>query len=482
MPELSLENIEQITRDIRELEITFSHLADDLIDHVCCDVESEMNNGLGFREAYRKIRLKIGHRRLKEIQEETLYAIDTKYRYMKKTMKISGVAGTVLFGFAVLFKLQHWAGAGIMMTLGAFILAFIFMPSSLGVLWKESRSTRKLFLFISAFLAGMFFIIGILFKVQHWSGAGTILMLAMLTGVLCLIPALIVNRIKLPEKKNKRLVYILGAIGLIFFMAGISAKIQHWPLAGVLMVSSIIFFGVFLYTYTWITWKEEAFVSSRFLLIIIASVAMIIPGAMINLNLQNSYEDGFYPNQDQQQAMYSFLYANNNSLVLSNHDSASYARMEQIHSKTARLLTLISNIQVKMVQESEGEPGMPAVSEDQIEQTQAGPVILYRLLSQPFHPEPVRDFLQPGCVTREELNRALAEYKQIILGYTSDEEIQLYTSLLEPSTYLPENNPENATISLMSGLHSLELLKNGILTGEARILKGITGIDNSINK
>jgi len=193
MPELSPENIEQITRDIRNQEITFSHLADDLIDHVCCDVESEMNNGLDFREAYRKIRLKIGHRRLKEIQEETLYAIDTKYRYMKNTMKISGIAGTVLFGFAVLFKLQHWAGAGIMMTLGAFILAFVFMPSSLGVLWKETRSTGKLFLFISAFLAGMFFIIGILFKVQHWPGAGTILILAMLTGVLCLIPALLVN-------------------------------------------------------------------------------------------------------------------------------------------------------------------------------------------------------------------------------------------------------------------------------------------------
>jgi len=474
MPELSPENIEQITRDIRNQEITFSHLADDLIDHVCCDVESEMNNGLDFREAYRKIRLKIGHRRLKEIQEETLYAIDTKYRYMKNTMKISGIAGTVLFGFAVLFKLQHWAGAGIMMTLGAFILAFVFMPSSLGVLWKETRSTGKLFLFISAFLAGMFFIIGILFKVQHWPGAGTILILAMLTGVLCLIPALLVNRFRLLEKKSKRLVYIVGATGLIFFMAGISCKIQHWPLAEVLMVSSIILFCIFLFMYTWITWKEEAFVSSRFLFIIIGSVAMIIPGAMINLNLQYSYEDGFYPNQDQQQAMYSFLYANNNSLMLGNHDTVGYARMEQIHSKTARLLTLISNIQVKMVQESEGEPGIPAISEDQIEQTQSGPVIRYRLLSRPFHPSPVRDFLQPGCITREELNTALAEYKQIILEYTSDEELQKYTSLLEPSTYLPENNPENVTISLMSGLHSLELLKNGILTAEAKILTAVT--------
>jgi hypothetical protein len=61
----------------------------------------------------------MGLRRLKEIQEETLYAVDTKYRFMKNTMKISGVAGTVLFGFAALFKIQHWPGAGQMMTLGS---------------------------------------------------------------------------------------------------------------------------------------------------------------------------------------------------------------------------------------------------------------------------------------------------------------------------------------------------------------------------
>ena len=42
MPELSLHHIDQISRDISRQEITFSHLLEDLIDHVCCDVENEM--------------------------------------------------------------------------------------------------------------------------------------------------------------------------------------------------------------------------------------------------------------------------------------------------------------------------------------------------------------------------------------------------------------------------------------------------------
>src|SRR5665647_899208 len=174
MPEMNLRHIDQISRDIRQLEISFSHLMDELIDHVCCDVEYEMLQGLDFSDAYRKVKKKIGSRGLKEVQEETLYAVDTKYRKMKNTMKISGIAGTILFGFAALFKIQHWAGAGILMTLGALALAFIFLPSALNVLWKETRNTKKLFLFISAFLFGTCFIAGTLFKIQHWPGAGYI--------------------------------------------------------------------------------------------------------------------------------------------------------------------------------------------------------------------------------------------------------------------------------------------------------------------
>src|SRR4030043_75129 len=193
MPELSFQNIDQISRYINRQEITFSHLPEDLIDHVCCDVEYEMQSGLNFSEAYQKVRQKMGSRRLKEIQEETLYAVDTKYRQMKNTMKISGIIGTVLLGFAALFKIQHWPLAGVMLTLGAVTLAFVFMPSALGVLWKETHSRKRLFLFISAFLAGMFFILGTLFKIQHWPAAGIILTLAALFMMVFFVPALLVS-------------------------------------------------------------------------------------------------------------------------------------------------------------------------------------------------------------------------------------------------------------------------------------------------
>jgi len=474
MPDLSLENIESISRDVMRQEITFSHLLEELTDHICCDIENEMQNGLNFSEAYRRVKQKMNPRRLKEIQEETLYAVDTKYRNMKNIMKISGIAGTVMFGFAALFKIQHWPGAGAMMTLGALILAFAFMPSALGVLWKETHNKNKLVLFISAFFAVGFFIFGVLFKVQHWQGAAILMMLAVIFSILFFMPSLVVYLFRDQENKSKKLVYLIGAAGYAFYTAGLFLKIQHWQLATFFMVLGVILLGVIAFPwFTWLTWKEESYISSRFLFLVIGSLVLIIPGALINLNLQHSYEEGFYINQEQQQAMHSYLYRNNNSLMITYHDSLSYPKMEQLHAKTNSLLSLIGNVQVKMVQESEGEPGKPALGKDQILQTEMGTEIQYIKLSKPFHPAPVRDFLAPGCSSREELNSEFMEYMKYITGLIPKEDVQKYTTLLDPSTYLPEAKPEGAKISMISGLHALELLENSLLAVESNMLSAI---------
>jgi hypothetical protein len=75
---------------------------DELIDHVCCDVEFEMQNGIPFAKAYEVVKNKIGIEGLERIQHETLYLIDKKYRIMKKTMKISGLIAPILLSLGSL--------------------------------------------------------------------------------------------------------------------------------------------------------------------------------------------------------------------------------------------------------------------------------------------------------------------------------------------------------------------------------------------
>jgi hypothetical protein len=433
-----------------------------------------MQKGSDFTEAYQRVRHKMGSRRLKEIQEETLYAVDTKYRYMKNTMKISGVAGTVLFGFAAMFKIQHWPLAGTLMTLGALVLAFIFLPSALSVLWKETHNRKRLFLVFSAFFAGMLFILGTLFKIQHWPMAGALLTLAALSGILFFIPALALSRLSDPENKAKRPVYILGAVGTILFVAGMLFKIQHWPLATVFILTGI-FLLCFLAIpiFTWLTWKEETHISPVFIFLVIGFLLIVVPGAMITLNLQHTYQAFYYPNNDQQKALYNYLIRNKSSLISSYKDSSNYHAMVQLHSKTTRILTIISNIQEKMVQESEGQPGKPAVSASQIIQTKTGQEILYRELSKPFDPLPARAFLIPGCSTRNELNSSMAEYESYLTSITPAEDLLKYKKMLDTETFLPDKNPDKGEISLMASLHTLEIVKNGLLTVESCVLNKI---------
>ena len=171
--------------------------------------------------------------------------------------------------------------------------------------------------------------------------------------------------------------------------------------------------------------------------------------------------------------MYNYLYRNNSSLVSRYLDSLNYSKLEQLHTRTAGVLAIISNIQEKMVQKSEGEPGKPSKSTGQISQNEIGHEIIYRELSNSFSTDPVKDFLLTGCPVRQDIKLAMAGYLDYLTGIVSGENILRYKKLLDPSTYLPGGDPDKCAISLMSGLHSLEVMKNGILTVESCVLNEI---------
>lgn len=482
MPELSVQNIEQISRDIRRQEITFSHLLDELVDHVCCDVENEMLAGLTFSEAYEKVKLKFSPDCFRDIQKDTLYAVDFKYRNMRNTMKVSGITGTILFGFAALFKIQHWPLAGVMMTVGAFVLAFVFLPSSLGVLWKETHNRKRVFLFVAAFLTGASFIAGTLFKVQHWPGAGIVLVASLFSAIFLLFPALLVMVFSDSENKRFRPVALAGAAGAIIFLTGMLFKMQHWPLATILVFVGIVILGfISLPWYTRMKWKNEETISPRFIFLLVACLAVIVPGALVNLNLQHTYEEGYYINQERQNSFYDYMYRNNASLISELSGSPASDKALKIHSQTISLINEIDEIRKKMVQQAEGEPGNPALSDDKLITTASGLTIDFKQLASPFQPDPVKEYLNAGNNSRNELNRMLTEYaaslKDVLpLNYSTAFEV-----ILEPSGFLAPHAEPGEQVSLMSALHSLGLLRNTILVAESASLTTLKSNENQIN-
>ena len=148
---LSKCQVQQIADDFENARITFSHLADDLIDHICCEVENEMYEGKSFDEAYEIVKQQTGIKTLQKIQENTQYLIDKNYRIMKMTMKITGNVSLALLALATLMKILHLPGASILLLLGFVILGLVFFPSALYTNYRDLEGRKSLALHLSIF-------------------------------------------------------------------------------------------------------------------------------------------------------------------------------------------------------------------------------------------------------------------------------------------------------------------------------------------
>jgi hypothetical protein len=472
MAELNLFNIDQITSDVKMQEIGFSHLFHDLVDHICCDVEYHMQQGMSFEEAYNAVKAKIGFRGLKNIQEETLYVVDSKYRKMKKMMKITGVAGTVMLGFAAIFKISHWPFAGILLSLGALILSFLFLPSALTVLWKETKNQKKLILFISAFIAGVSFILGMLFKIQHWPGASWVITFGLLSGILLFIPALLWQLFADAEKTHKRIIYVLGALSVIFYCTGFLFRIMHWPLASIFtIVGSLSLVCVVLPLFTHIQWKNESHVNARFIFMIVALLLYLIPGALVNLNLEANYEGGFYLNMGKQEVLLEMQKQSNAKQLSLFRDSAEFQKMNTLHSATENLLGTINLIQNNLVKLSES----PAETPDQALLTLTGEKTDFHAdygnLKQPFNTASSTLMLLPGCRARQMLENEISGYIKIISDLLGDNWSSDYSSTLDVSSFLPDSSEKRSELAMVISLNGLSVLESGVLITESAALK-----------
>jgi serine phosphatase RsbU (regulator of sigma subunit) len=114
---------------------------------------------------------------------------------MKKAERILGWAGMVLFVLGVLFRMFHWPAGGILLSSGTLILALGFLPVQLILERRDARSRWMVIYLIFRFTVLFLMLFAFLFKVQHWPGAGPLLMFSTF-----LLPLLILFYIILGRK------------------------------------------------------------------------------------------------------------------------------------------------------------------------------------------------------------------------------------------------------------------------------------------
>ena len=283
MHELNLQEVEKISMDIEQQGLTYTPLQNELLDHVCCQIELLMDKGLTFNEAYKKVKADMGKNRIRQIQHETLSLISKKYRIMKRTMNVFGVAAPLLLLAGLTFKVFHWPGAGLLITLGLFFTGAVFLPLFAMVRIRDTRQqdeTVPMGLYLTGMFAGMFAIIGSLFKVQHWPGASVLLTLGLATLAFAFLPIYASVKKKEAAAKNEPFnskLIIAGVIAGALLIIGALFKIMHWPGAGIVILVSWSLLGVILLPYLVLNQlKQKENKINNFIITILVAVTVSI--------------------------------------------------------------------------------------------------------------------------------------------------------------------------------------------------------------
>lgn len=135
---------------------------------------------------------------------------------MKQKIYITGVITTMIVFLGGIFKVNHWPGAGIMLTIGMLMLIFLFLPLALINHYRAEGSRQNLLLYIVTWLTCFVVFGSMLFKIQHWPYAGKLLMISLPFPYVVFLPVFLAI-----TAKNKSF-SIHNTVFVLFLLSGIS--------------------------------------------------------------------------------------------------------------------------------------------------------------------------------------------------------------------------------------------------------------------
>lgn len=283
---LDKHQVTQIESDVESARITLTHLSQELVDHICCEVEVLMEQGKSFDEAYNVVKEQTGIKVLQKIQENTLYLIDKKYVLMKTTMKITGNVSLAVIAIGTVMKIYRVPGWPLTLMIGFFLLCFIFFPAAIYLNYSYKTDKKKPLLNLSILLGGIIFMVGILFKVMHWPGGFLLLFTGWSIILLVFLPLLLFAKIKEVDTAKEKGIYILGIFALILFEFATMFKMFHWPGAGLLMLlGPLLLIAVFLPMYTSVKLNKGQMSIGQFIFTITLSMFAIILTFLLSMNV-----------------------------------------------------------------------------------------------------------------------------------------------------------------------------------------------------
>ena len=212
MEHLTEQNISEITTLIKAKGVEMEELVHDLVDHICCMIEERMEQGENYTSALDKTMNSFGNNGIRNIQEETNYLLTKNILAMRKTMHITGITAAILLLLGSIFKIQHWPGAGFIYILGAASLCLLFMPLFLAVRIKEKIGKLNVVSNVVGTIGAITMCFGILFKIMYWPFAGILMNTGGVLLLFIFLPLYIYSGFKSKQLKTSTIVPIIVAV------------------------------------------------------------------------------------------------------------------------------------------------------------------------------------------------------------------------------------------------------------------------------
>lgn len=135
-------------------------------------------------------------------------------------------------------------------------------------------------------VSAMVLIAGAMFKVQHWPGAAIMLSVGTVLLITLFLPAALINHYRVNGNKQYRLLYITTYITCFVVFTAMLFKIQHWPFAGYAVLIGVPFpFVVFLPVWLYETSKIKNFDINNTIFVLFLLALQAVFSVLLALNV-----------------------------------------------------------------------------------------------------------------------------------------------------------------------------------------------------
>jgi hypothetical protein len=110
---------------------------------------------------------------------------------MKQKIYILGVMTAMVVFTGTIFKINHYPGAGILLTIGITALVLLFLPLALQNHYRGPGNMKNPLLYIVTYITCFVVFTSMLFKLMHWPHAGTFLTIAIPFPYVVFLPVFI---------------------------------------------------------------------------------------------------------------------------------------------------------------------------------------------------------------------------------------------------------------------------------------------------